>query len=149
MRNDLKTAGKLKASHVMIAFLSFTVFVYVAHYSTGKKKQLSTTDHCLIELQPESVSEILSASPCVVLFYDENTDICEKMGYHLNPSAKRKKNSYVFSRLNPEKHPEYIATFDVPDAPGILIFKKNKKIKRILGNVPGKNPESIYNSTDQ
>jgi hypothetical protein len=145
MKNYRKTIGDLKSLYAITAIFLFSIFIYIVEYSTFKKKSSGTTDYCLIELQPEVVSEIISARPRFVLFYDENTDICEKMGYNPDQATEKKKNSKLtFFRLNTEKHPEYITACD--NMPSVtLIFKKNKEIKRITGNAVGKNPEIMCN----
>lgn len=79
----------------------------------------------------------------IVLFYDNNLDICSKMRFSLEKLAESPQETLHFFAIDVAKHPKPFYEYNVSGIPNILIFKGNKEIKRIMGIVPMENLEKI------
>ncbi|NDV93341.1 thioredoxin [Dysgonomonas sp. 521] len=94
------------------------------------------------ELNDLSVLDKDSSNIVSVIFYNENSDICNKM---MDNISRISNQDIKFYRSEINKNPELYTKYNVSGVPSILVFKGNKEIDRIMGVVPTTNLEIIYN----
>ena len=136
---------RMKEWHFMVLIFILTVLIHILGTQRLKHTSILDTDDCLIELNDQFFFDSISSGLCFVLFYIENSDLCNEMNYNLNWIAKEKNNDAGFFKLNLEKYPVYNEIYNISSVPNIFIFSNGEEIKRIMGIVPKHNLERIYN----
>jgi thioredoxin-like negative regulator of GroEL len=139
----MKGLLKIKSWYFLAALVLFTILVNIL--GTGNINRMSPYNDCLVELDDKSFLDSISSRLCFVLFYAENSDLCDKMNCNLNCMAKNKQSEAGFFKLNVEKYPHYNLKYNISGVPNTFIFKNGNEIKRIMGVVPERNMEIIYN----
>lgn len=136
---------ELKAWHFVVAIILFSMLTYLLGNWDLKKISPDKTTRYLTELDDEiSIADSLSSGLCFVLFYTENSVVCDKMADNLNCVAKNKQHEIGFFKLNLDKYPENGEKYMISGVPTVLILENNKEINRIMGIVPEQNLEIIY-----
>lgn len=79
-----------------------------------------------------------------VFFYDEDSDLSQKMRFNLDLLAQKEDSKANFFEVNLAHHPEYYHQYKISGTPNILVFKDNEELFRIMGMVPSNNLEMIY-----
>lgn len=136
---------RLKGEHIIAGIVLFTVFLYLLEpWASGNTLPSETAD-TLTELTPETFPDSIAGRTCFVLFYEEDSELCDRMEYSLCQLANRQDEEVAFFKFNIDKYPDYIITHKISGTPSILIFKNGKEAKRILGIISEKNLKTIYN----
>ena len=136
---------ELKTWHFVTALILFTGLTYLLGNWDLERRPPDNTTLYLTELDDEiSISDSLSSGLCFVLFYTENSVVCDRMADNLNRVAKNKQHETGFFRLNLDKHPGNSEKYMVSGVPSVLILENNNEIKRVMGIVPEQNLEIIY-----
>ena len=135
---------KMREWHFIILILLFTVLVQILGTQSLKHIFILDRNDCLEELNDDTFLDRISSQLCFILFFVEDSDLCNEMNYNLNCIAKDKKPDVGFFKLNLEKYPVYNERYNISGVPNILIFSNGKEIKRIIGVVPKHNLEKIY-----
>ncbi len=136
---------EIKTWHILVVILLFTVFTNVLGDRELKRTPLTQVDDCLIELNNETFTDSISSRQCFVLFYIEDSDLCDKMEQNLNQIAKDRQDEMSFFKLNLDKYPTHNEKYNISGVPNTLVFNNGEEIKRIMGIVPVYNLEMIYN----
>ena len=136
---------KVREWHFVVLILLLTVVIHILGSRNSKHPSIFDGNDYLIELNEETFLENISSRLCFILFFIEDSDLCDEMNYNLNCIAKDNKTDAGFFKLNLEKYPDYSKMYNVFGVPNILIFNNGKEIKRIMGVVPEHNLEKIYN----
>lgn len=101
----------------------------------------------MTELDEASLTDSLSTGLCFVLFYLEDSQLCDKMADNLNRLAKSHRHETSFFRLNLNNYPQYKQTYKISGVPTILVLEDNREISRIMGVVSERNLKIIYAKT--
>ena len=139
----MKSVLKIKSWYFLAALVLFTILINIL--GNENINRMFPYNDCLVELDDKSFLDSISSRLCFVLFYIENSDLCDQMNYNLNCMAKNKQSEAGFFKLNLEKYPHYNLKYNISGVPNIFIFKNGNEIKRIMGIVPERNMEIIYN----
>jgi thioredoxin-like negative regulator of GroEL len=135
---------KFKSWHFVLLFI--TLFVITNILGTMALKNSPTVnDTGLTELDNLTINDIISTDVSFVLFYKEDSELCDKMEYNLCLLSKEEKDKVKYYKLNIEKYPGKYSKHDVSGTPSILIYKEGKEIDRIVGFIPKSNLDIIYN----
>ncbi|SFK91048.1 Thioredoxin [Porphyromonadaceae bacterium KH3CP3RA] len=135
---------QLKAWHFVVAIVLFSGLTCWLGNRDLKRRSPDQTPGYLTELDGTSVVDSLSFRLCFVLFYQENSELCDKMEDNLNLLAKNNRHRTGFFKLNPYSYPEYGQKYMISGVPTILILHDGMEIDRIMGVVPERNLEIIY-----
>jgi len=135
---------RMREWHFVVLILLLTVLIHTFGVPNLKNTPILDMDNCLIELNDGDFLDSISSCLCFVLFFTEDSDLCNEMSYNLNCIAKNKKMDAGFFKLNLEKYPVYSKKYTISGVPSIFIFSNGKEIKRIMGIVPEHNLEKIY-----
>jgi len=136
---------RINASHFIIAICLFTVLLNILEKQKMKQYQHTNSESYLVELNDEDLLNSSVLEDCYLFFHLEDSEYSERMMANFNSFVKDKQDETGFYTVNLDKHPELYTKFNISGAPSILIFKNGKEVKRILGVVPKRNLEKIYN----
>ncbi|GAB6121719.1 thioredoxin family protein [Dysgonomonas termitidis] len=102
-------------------------------------------DSRFVELNDKTFDEAIRSGTGFVLFYKENSDLCDKMEYNLNqlPADDNEKINYY--KVNIAQFYALEAKYRISGVPSVLIYKDGKEAERILGVIPESNLKIIYN----
>lgn len=107
----------------------------------------STSNNMDENMQVEEMNDLSvlnkdSSNIVSVIFYSENSDICNKMMANISRISNQ---DIKFYRSEINKNPELYTKYNISGVPSILIFRGDKEIDRIMGVVPTSNLKIIYN----
>lgn len=141
---------ELKIWHFVLALILLTGSTCLLGHLDLKKISPERKTRYLTELDGETpIADNLSSGLCFVLFYTENSAICDKMADNLDRVAENKQHETGFFRLNLDKYPGYSEEYMVFAVPTVLILENNNEIRRIMGIVPEQNLEIIYSRVNR
>ncbi|WP_352421683.1 thioredoxin family protein [Proteiniphilum sp.] len=138
---------KLKAWHFVVAIILFSGLTRWLGIRDLRRRSPDQTSGYLTELDGTSVADSLSSRWCFVLFYQENSEHCDKMEGALHLLAKNNRHRTGFFKLNPDNYPEYGQKYTISGVPTTLILHDGKEVARIMGVVSQRNLEIIYART--
>ncbi|MDU1892802.1 MAG: thioredoxin domain-containing protein [Dysgonomonas sp.] len=138
---------QIKAGHIITAIIVFTVFIYILGTQNQSKPLLSENENSLIELDKDSFFDSITLKKCFVLFYVEDSELCDNMSANLSKLAKDNQEKTGFYKLNLDKYPEYDLKYNISGVPNIFLFNEGVEVARIMGIVPEQNLEKIYDRT--
>ena len=134
---------ELQPIHFIMAIVLFGVLTNLVGHSHFSGSLTEIRQDKLIELNDGNFLERISRSTSFVLFYVDNSDLCEEMNRNLNQIAEKENGNVDFFKLNVEKYPKSIEGYNVSGTPNIYIFKNGKVYKKIMGIVSVHNLEII------
>jgi len=85
--------------------------------------------------------EFIEEGYCFIFFYNEESELCNKMRYSVEQFAAKSDENFHFFEVNVNANPKYYREFNVSGIPNLLIFKEKKELIRIMGLVPESNLE--------
>jgi len=135
---------RIKTGHILTGIIVFTIFIYILGIQTQSKPLLNENENSLIELDKDSFFDSITLKKCFVLFYAENSELCDVMSASLSKLAKNNQGKTGFYKLNLDKYPEYDLKYNISGVPNIFIFNEGIEVARIMGVVPEQNLEKIY-----
>lgn len=93
----------------------------------------------LTDLDSKSLADSISSDCSFVLFYSQESELCEKMEHCMNEMIEDRNSNVKFFKVDVEKNSQVVSEYDVSGVPCIIIFKNNTEAKRIMGLVSGSN----------
>lgn len=111
--------------------------------------EISKDNSSLIDLTDRATIDSISEDISFVLFYNNSSNICQKMEYNVNQLAQKEKQGIKFYKINVDKHPREALKYNISGVPNILILKNNQEVDRIMGIASVSNLEMIYNRIAQ
>jgi thioredoxin-like negative regulator of GroEL len=102
-------------------------------------------DSRFVELNDKTFDEAIRSGTGFVLFYKENSDLCDKMEYNLNHLPVDDKENINYYKVNIARFHAPESKYRISGVPSVLIFKDGKETERILGIIPEFNLKIIYN----
>ncbi len=138
---------RIKTGHILTGIIVFTIFIYILGIQTQTKSLLSENEDRLIELNRNSFFDSITLKKCFVLFYAEDSELCDIMSASLSKLAKDNQGKTGFYKLNLDKYPEYDLKYNISGVPNIFIFNEAVEVARIMGVVSEQNLEKIYDRT--
>ncbi|MFT3993521.1 MAG: thioredoxin family protein [Dysgonomonas sp.] len=132
---------RIKSWHILFVFGIF-IFLINIFPIQGEGEYASVKSNTkLTDLDMDSFKDSISSGISYVLFYKENSTICNQMDYNLNKligdSSKAK-----FYKLDLTKN---TFSHDISGVPYTMIFKDGKLVEEIFGVVPVSNLRMINN----
>lgn len=99
-----------------------------------------------VEITNRTFNDAVSEGINFVLFYEEDSNLCNKMEYNLHQLSNREKyKDFKFYKLDFSKYPDKYSDYHISGTPCILIYKNGKEVERIMGVVSTSNIEIICN----
>lgn len=138
---------RIKTGHILTGIIVFTIFIYILGIQTQTKSLLSENEDRLIELNRNSFFDSITLKKCFVLFYAEDSELCDIMSASLSKLAKDNQGKTGFYKLNLDKYPEYDLKYNISGVPNIFIFNEGVEVARIMGGVSEQNLEKLYDRT--
>jgi thioredoxin-like negative regulator of GroEL len=102
-------------------------------------------DSRFVELNDKTFDEAIRSGTGFVLFYKENSDLCDKMEYNLNQLPVDDNEKINYYKVNIAQFYALEAKYRISGVPSVLIYKDGKEAERILGVIPESNLKIIYN----
>jgi len=136
---------KIKDWHFIGLIALLTLFIHVWGVFDSEKEFPVYTNDCLSELDNRVFMDSISSRMCFVLFYAENSKLCDRVLTDLNQVAEKNEKGISFFKVNVDKYPECCDGYAVYGIPSVIIFHEGEEINRIMGVVPKRNYELIYN----
>lgn len=138
---DLKKF-RFKTWHFVLLFVLFFILVNIMGLISINGNLYSIENEIVQIEEIYDLSEIENSTEIVsIIFYKEDSNICEKMMHNVNQLTN--KNS-KFYRSEVTKNPELYNKYNISGVPCTLILRKGEEISRIMGLVPTSNMEIIY-----
>ncbi|MFV0328489.1 MAG: thioredoxin family protein [Dysgonomonas sp.] len=122
----------------LLALLFLGINIWGPITVNGTSNNLSEDIH-FEELK--DMSGIESSDIVSVIFYQENSEVCNKMMHNI---SKLSRDDVKFYRVNVNEHPDIYKKYNISGVPCTLLFKNGQEIDRIMGVVPVTNLEIIY-----
>lgn len=123
---------------VMIAVTSFVAWTGLRDTSDLEKTQI-------LQLNRETFNEKIQSGTHFILIRNAESDLCDKMEANLNLLAKGNNKDINFYKIDAiECHKECVK-YEVSAIPTVLVLNNGEISDRIMGVVPVRNLELIYN----
>jgi len=126
---------------LLLGLFFLTINIFGPITINGSSNNMDETIH-FEELSNLSVLEENNSDIISIIFYEEESDICNKMMHNISQISNKE---IKFYRAEIGKNIELYKKYNVSGTPCILIIKGNKEINRIMGFVSTSNLEVIYN----
>lgn len=134
----------LKTWHFLLVFVILVISSNIIWSKELDKTPASNNNSALRELDAQIFSKNVASGTCFVLFYINESEICDKMEQNLNQLIQVSNGQTRFYKLNIEKYPGGYGKYAISGTPNTLIFKDGSEIDRIMGLVPVSNLIMIY-----
>lgn len=129
---------------VFLLIASIILTTAVGDMKLKAMPRITNENSLLIDLTGKVPIDSISEEVSFVLFYNDSSDICEKMEYNINQLAQKENQGIKFYKINVDKHPREALKHNISGVPNTLILKNNKEVDRIMGIVSVSNLEMIY-----
>lgn len=136
---------KIKDWHFIGLFALLTIFIHAWGILDSKSTSHVDINDCLSELNDRVFADSVSLRLCFVLFYTDDSKLCGRVLADLNEIAEKNKSAISFFKMDVDKYPECCESFNIYGTPSVVIYNKGRKINRIMGVVPKRNYNVIYN----
>lgn len=136
---------KLQAWHFGLMFILLSIVTNIMGTWAVNSIPNNVEDSRFVDLNDKTFGEAVSSGTGFVLFYKENSDLCDKMEYNLNQLPVDDKEKINYYKVNIAEFNALEAEYRISGVPSILIFKEGKERERILGVIPESNLKIIYN----
>lgn len=133
---------KIRKTHFLTVFVILTFWLYLIGYFRSQV-------HIVTQNDIPEIGEIFFADSldrqalCFILFYVNNSNICDKMNRNLEELQNRT-NDLCTYKINIAHHPGLAYKYNISGVPSVLIFRNGLEDKRIMGVVSYSNVEMIY-----
>lgn len=134
----------LKTWHFLLVFIALVISSNIIWSTEFNKTSIGNRDSDLIELDNQSFSDSIVSGTCFILFYSEESEVCNRMERNLNQLIEVSEGDTKFYKLNIEKYPGDYGKYSISGTPSTLIFKNGQEVDRIMGMVPASNLIMIY-----
>lgn len=133
---------QLKEIHFVFLIIAFTgILPIIGNFD---RKGYLVVEDKIPEVESAFFTDSLDEQDlCFVLFYINDSDICNEMKSNLENLRLNTDNIKIY-KINVDRYPELIDKYNISGVPGILIFRKGIEDKRIMGVVPYSNLKMIY-----
>jgi len=136
---------KIKDWHFIGLFALLTIFIHTWGMLDSKNNSYLNAYDCLSELNDEVFADSVSSRLCFVLFYAGDSKLCDRVLADLNEVAEKNNSAISFFKMDVDKYPECCESFNIYGIPSVVIYNKGKEVNRIMGVVPKRNYDVIYN----
>lgn len=137
---------RFKVWHFCLLFVLLIsgINIWAVIETNKNSNDINGEDIHIEELKDMSYINTDSSGVISIIFYQENSDVCNKMMSNIN---KISDINLKFYKLNINNHLDIYTQYNISGVPCTLIFKDGKEINRIMGVVPVTNLEIIYKRT--
>lgn len=142
---DKERELKLSPLHFVVAIALFGLITYAIGSKDFRRKSTESISDSLTELTEDNFEDSTASGQCFVLFFTENSNLCDEMNRNLNLLAKDNPLNVKFFKCNIDKFPAQIARYSISGVPNIYMFNNGIEYNRIMGVVSTDNLRVIYN----
>ena len=133
---------QFKEIHFVFLIIVFTGILSLIG-NCNRKEYIAVEDK-IPEIEGAFFSDSLDEEGlCFVLFYINDSDICNEMKNNLENLRLNTDNIKIY-KVNVDRYTELIDKYNISGVPSVLIFREGIENKRIMGVVPYSNLEMIY-----
>ena len=136
---------KLQAWHFGLMLIILSIVTNIMGTWAVNSIPGNVEDSRFVELNDKTFDEAIHTGTGFVLFYKENSELCDKMEYNLNQLPVDHRGKINYYKVNIAEFAALQAEYRISGVPSILIFKEGKERERILGVIPESNLKIIYN----
>lgn len=136
---------KLQAWHFGLMLIILSIVTNIMGTWAVNSIPGNVEDSRFVELNDKTFDEAIRTGTGFVLFYKENSELCDKMEYNLNRLPVDDRGKINYYKVNITEFAALEAEYRISGVPSILIFKEGKERERILGVIPESNLKIIYN----
>ncbi len=131
---------KLKYWYFVIAIGLFYILTAVVAEVKLKRAPLAAGESHLIPFKEMAFE---GEGLYFLFFYDSRSELSEKMRFNVEKLLEEGLEPGLLYAVDVREHPRLYYVHNVSGVPNILVFKKDKEIKRIMGIVSYKNLKRI------
>lgn len=136
---------KLQAWHFGLMLIILSIVTNIMGTWAVNSIPGNVEDSRFVELNDKTFDEAIRTGSGFVLFYKEDSELCDKMEYNLNRLPVDDRGKINYYKVNITEFAALEAEYRISGVPSILIFKEGKERERILGVIPESNLKIIYN----